>query len=268
MIPEGAMIATGLRNDARDDEGPAQVRDDLYTKAKRVVDVVLCGFMMIPALPMMFLAGLLVRLTSRGPAIYSQIRVGQGGREFVIYKLRTMRNDCERLTGARWADCGRDPRVTPIGNFLRKSHLDELPQLFNVLRGDMTLVGPRPERPEFVVQLEQVIPRYRERLQMRPGVTGLAQILLQPDVDIQSVRTKLMYDLCYMRSAGHLMDIKIITCTALKITGMPRKVSRMIMRVPDQDTIERAHEAAIALSSLPADRSLVERSEIEMQPAF
>src|SRR5439155_12868491 len=119
------------------------------------------------------LSMLLVKLTSRGPALYTQTRLGRNGRPFTIYKLRTMQHRCESLTGARWSTPG-DPRITPVGRFLRKTHLDELPQLWNVLRGDMALVGPRPERPEFVPQLEQAVPHYRDRLLVRPGVSGLA----------------------------------------------------------------------------------------------
>ena len=105
------------------------------------------------------------------------MRLGKNGRPFRLHKIRTMRHDCEKATGPRWAVPG-DPRITPLGRFLRQTHLDELPQLWNVLRGEMSLVGPRPERPEFVPDLEQAIPHYRDRLLVRPGVTGLAQVQL------------------------------------------------------------------------------------------
>src|SRR5262249_35904144 len=136
----------------------------------------------------------LVKLTSRGPAFYKQTRLGRGGSLFTIYKLRTMVDRCESLTGPRWA-LPRDPRVTGLGRFLRKSRLDELPQLLNVVRGEMSLVGPRPERPEFLPELERACPGYRERLAVRPGVTGLAQVQLPADTSVDSVRRKLAYDL-------------------------------------------------------------------------
>ena len=150
------------------------------------------------AAPLILLAMALVKLTSRGPAIYRQVRAGLGGRPFTIYKIRTMAHDCEARTGPVWATAD-DPRVTPLGRFLRRSHLDELPQLWNVLRGEMSLVGPRPERPEFVAQLQRAIPDYRRRLQVPPGVTGLAQVQLPPDTDLAGVRRKLVYDLYYIR---------------------------------------------------------------------
>jgi lipopolysaccharide/colanic/teichoic acid biosynthesis glycosyltransferase len=162
----------------------------------------------------------LVRLTSHGPAFYSQMRLGRGGRPFRIYKLRTMVHDCEKEGGARWSTPG-DPRVTRLGAFLRRSHLDELPQLWNVLKGDMSLVGPRPERPEFVPRLEQAIPGYRLRLAVRPGVTGLAQVQLPPDTDLDSVRRKLTYDLHYIRHRGFWLDVRLILWTALQLCGVP-----------------------------------------------
>src|SRR5206468_10815773 len=136
---------------------------------------------------------LLVRATSRGPAIFKQVRLGRGGRPYALYKIRSMAHDCERLTGPRWATA-KDPRVTPLGRFLRRSHLDELPQLWNVIRGEMSLVGPRPERPEFVARLERQVPGYRERLGILPGITGLAQVQLPPDEDLDHVRRKVACD--------------------------------------------------------------------------
>src|SRR5205814_291249 len=115
----------------------------------------------------------LVRITSRGPAFYTQTRLGLRGRTFTIYKLRSMYEYCENHSGPLWSSKD-DPRVTPLGRFIRRTHIDELPQLWNILRGDMSLIGPRPERPEFLPKLETIVPRYRERLRVRPGVTGLA----------------------------------------------------------------------------------------------
>lgn len=224
---------------------PAGAGTDWYSESKRAIDLILAILLLVPTAPLMLIALLLVKLSSRGPAIYTQTRVGLGGREFVIYKVRTMRYNCEKATGPRWAE-KRDSRVTRVGSFLRRTHLDELPQLFNVLRGDMTLVGPRPERPEFVSKLEQAIPCYRDRLSIRPGVTGLAQVLLPPDVDVQSVRTKLTYDLFYLRHVGFWFDLKIIGCTLLKVVGLPNALKRNLLGVPDHDSIEGSYEDLVS----------------------
>jgi exopolysaccharide biosynthesis polyprenyl glycosylphosphotransferase len=158
--------------------------------------------------PIMLLIAMAVRLTSNGPVIYRQVRVGFNNRPFEIYKFRTMRVDAEK-DGARWA-MRNDPRVTPIGGFLRRTHLDELPQLINVLKGEMSLVGPRPERPIFVSELSEQIEGYPMRLQVKPGITGLAQVCHRYDESLEDVKVKLSYDLRYVRSCGLLMDLKII----------------------------------------------------------
>jgi len=285
MLSEAVMIAEKRRVDAKGDDRRIEERLHGYSWAKRLLDLVVAGVLLVPALPLLLIAMVLVKLTSRGPVIYTQTRVGRGGREFVIYKIRTMRHDCEKLTGPRWADRVRDPRVTRIGNLLRKTHLDELPQLYNVFRGDMTLVGPRPERPGFVAQLEQVVPCYRTRLEIRPGVTGLAQLLLPPDVDLNSVRLKLMYDLFYMQRSGILIDLKIIACTALKVISMPPSVSRRLLSVPCEQVVEAAYLDLVDSESEPPNqiepdevlgvghsismnRPELERSELGIQPAF
>jgi lipopolysaccharide/colanic/teichoic acid biosynthesis glycosyltransferase len=188
------------------------------------------------AIPMAVIA-LLVKLTSPGPAIYSQTRLGRGGHPFRIYKFRTMWHDCERHSGPRWCSHG-DPRVTPLGRFLRWSHLDELPQLWNVLEGDMSLVGPRPERPEFTPTLEGCFPRYRERLQVRPGVTGLAQIQLPPDTDLTSVRRKLAYDLYYVERRTLWLDLRLIASTALIMVFIPYGVAWRLLRIPGPGKVE------------------------------
>ena len=149
---------------------------------------------------------------------------------------------CESLTGARWAVPG-DPRITPVGRFLRRTHLDELPQLWNVLRGDMSLIGPRPERPEFVPQLEHAIPYYRERLTVRPGVTGLAQVQLPPDTDLDSVRVKLAYDLYYARNLGLWLDLRVCFATALKMLGLPFRLLKRLFLFPARESIEAAYGA-------------------------
>lgn len=204
---------------------------------KRTLDFGLGLALFIVAFPVILLSVLIVKLTSRGPAIYRQTRTGLYGERFTIYKLRTMYDDCERLTGPRWST-DNDPRVTPFGRFLRATHLDELPQLWNVIRGDMSLVGPRPERPEFICQLEKIFPRYGERLTVLPGVTGLAQINLPPDTDHESVRRKLVYDLYYVENAGPWFDLRIMACTALFFAGFPFAISTRLFGLRIDEIVE------------------------------
>jgi lipopolysaccharide/colanic/teichoic acid biosynthesis glycosyltransferase len=203
-----------------------------YASIKASQDFVAAVFLIVLTAPLIALSMLLMKLTSRGPAIYSQRRLGQGGRPFTIYKIRTMFHESEAETGPRWSTPD-DPRVTMVGRFLRRSHLDELPQLWNILRGEMSLVGPRPERPEFVTQLEQAIPFYRDRLAVRPGVTGLAQVQLPPDTDLDSVRRKLMCDLYYIERLSFWLDLRILICTAIALLGIPHTVSRKVFHVPE-----------------------------------
>ena len=184
-----------------------------YFDRKMWFDRALAALLLIPALPVIGLVVLLVRLTSRGPGIYRQTRVGRGGRTFTIYKVRSMTANAESRTGAVWAT-HKDPRVTRLGAFLRKTHLDELPQLFNVLKGEMSLVGPRPERPEFVRILSRQVATYMDRLAVAPGVTGLAQLNLPPDSDLNSVRRKVYLDLQYILHANWWFDLRLILCTA------------------------------------------------------
>jgi len=161
-----------------------------------------------------------IRLTSRGPAIYRQKRVGLRGRVFAMFKLRSMHCDAEATSGPVWCSPSGDPRVTPLGYWLRRLHLDELPQLYNVACGEMALVGPRPERPEFVKILGEQIPGYMERLEVLPGITGLAQVNLPPDTDFDSVRRKLVLDQEYIQTANLMLDARIILCTVLRVLGL------------------------------------------------
>ncbi len=208
-----------------------------YPPCKAALERVAALALLVLGGPLILALALLVKLTSRGPAFYTQTRLGRDGTLFTIYKLRTMVNRCESLTGPRWSMPG-DPRVTPLGRFLRASHLDELPQLLNVLRGDMSLIGPRPERPEFLPELERACPRYRERLAVRPGVTGLAQVQLPPDTSIDSVRRKLAYDLYYIRHVGPWLDFLLLVCTALYALGLPFGLGARLLRVPRGEQVE------------------------------
>jgi lipopolysaccharide/colanic/teichoic acid biosynthesis glycosyltransferase len=207
---------------------------------KRVLDLTLAVPLLMLTAPVIFFTLLLVRLTSRGLPLYTQTRSGLGGRTYTMYKIRSMYVDCERLTGARWST-PNDPRVTPFGRFLRATHIDELPQLWNVIRGDMSLVGPRPERPEIIVGLELAIPYYRERLRVRPGVTGLAQVNLPPDTDLAGVERKLACDFYYAERASLGMDIRIMVATALGIFNVPARVSCMLLGLPGCDAVEPAY---------------------------
>jgi lipopolysaccharide/colanic/teichoic acid biosynthesis glycosyltransferase len=191
---------------------PIRVAPSPYFRWKHLPDCVLAILLLLPALPLIGLLAGLVRLTSRGPGIYRQVRVGRHGRTFIIYKIRSMTVNAEAGTGAVWAQ-RNDPRVTLLGGILRRFHLDELPQLFNVLKGEMSLIGPRPERPEFVHLLAEKIPDYTERLAVRPGITGLAQLNLPPDSDLNSVCRKLYLDLQYVRQAGWFLDVRLLLCT-------------------------------------------------------
>ncbi|MCC7087145.1 MAG: sugar transferase [Pirellulales bacterium] len=191
-----------------------------YFAWKPWIERPMAAILLLPAAMVIAALVILVRCTSSGPAIFRQQRVGRNGRIFTMYKIRTMRQDAETLTGAVWAQQG-DPRITTVGRVLRKLHLDEFPQLINVLKGDMSLIGPRPERPEFTQRLGIEVPGYLDRLQVLPGITGLAQINLPPDTDIESVRRKLHLDLRYVSEASLFLDLRMFLCTATRIVGVP-----------------------------------------------
>jgi lipopolysaccharide/colanic/teichoic acid biosynthesis glycosyltransferase len=196
----------------------------------RVLNFILALFAIIALLPVFVLVAVLVKLTSRGPVFYLQERVGLdrrgpgpgphnhrrtrdlGGAPFTIYKFRTMQVDAERQSGAVWAS-QQDPRVTPVGRVLRQYRLDELPQLFNVLRGEMNIVGPRPERPTIFAELRGHIAEYPLRQRAKPGITGLAQINHHYDRSLDDVRTKVSYDLEYIRRQSLREDLRIMLKT-------------------------------------------------------
>ena len=214
-------------------ETEADIVPPRYFAWKGILDRGAAALLLLPGLPMIGALVLLVRLTSRGPGLFRQSRVGKGGRVFTMYKIRTMKDNAETGTGPVWTRAG-DPRVTRLGKILRKLHLDELPQLFNVLRGEMSLIGPRPERPEFVKLLAKEIPGYVNRLAVPPGVTGLAQINLPPDTDLDSVRRKLALDLDYIRNASLLLDFRMFLCTLVRLLGLPCDGVMMILRLRRQ----------------------------------
>ncbi len=226
--------------------GPVQPkRHRWYRAVKNVLDFAAALLLGVIALPVIAVSALIVKITSRGPAFYTQTRLGLNGQLFTIYKIRTMIDKCESLTGPRWSMPG-DPRVTRFGWFLRVTHLDELPQLLNVLRGDMSLIGPRPERPEFLSELEKALPTYRWRLAVRPGVTGLAQVQLPADTDIGSVRRKLTYDLYYIENLSLWMDMRLLFGTVFYAAGLPFQTVGRLLGLPDVQTVQRLMQAVVS----------------------
>jgi lipopolysaccharide/colanic/teichoic acid biosynthesis glycosyltransferase len=210
---------TGTRPTPLPLRSPGSLRRTLF--AKGVFDYAVASVLLVLTAPLMALCAMLVRLTSRGPAFYSQQRVGQFGRVFTIYKLRTMYHQCERHSGPTWSVPG-DPRVTPVGRVLRAVHVDELPQLVNVLRGQMSLIGPRPERPEIAAQLARSIPDYNARSVVLPGITGHAQVYLPPDTSIADVRDKVRLDRYYLGRLSLGFDLVTLLRTGLKVIGLYR----------------------------------------------
>ncbi|MDP7037279.1 MAG: exopolysaccharide biosynthesis polyprenyl glycosylphosphotransferase [Candidatus Marinimicrobia bacterium] len=182
------------------------------TGIKRFLDLIFSVLFFVIGLPFYIIFGLLIKLDSNGPVLFKQIRTGLQNNVFLLYKFRSMCFLAEAKTGPVWT-AQNDPRITKVGQFLRRFRLDELPQLLNVLKGDMSLVGPRPERPFFVKKLNQEYPFYMRRLKVRPGITGLAQIKHPYDEHLEDVREKLRYDLYYIENMGLWLDLKIMIRT-------------------------------------------------------
>lgn len=187
------------------------VHDRVGLRIKRVLDILFSALTLIVAAPLLLLVGLLIRLDSKGTALYVQERTGLQGRIFRLYKFRTMCRNAEE-EGARWA-AEKDPRVTRIGRLLRATRLDELPQLWNILKGEMSLIGPRPERPQFVARLEEEIPYYDLRHLVPPGATGWAQVMYPYGASVEDARKKLEYDLYYIKNHSVQLDLAILLKT-------------------------------------------------------
>ena len=227
-------------------------------KVKRLFDVVTSTLGLILGLPLLLLAMLLVKLTSRGPILFHQTRSGRFGKPFSMIKLRTMCMDAEKA-GAQWAQGGangsRDPRVTRIGSILRRYRIDEIPQLWNVLRGEMSFVGPRPERPEMITEIARQVPYYEERMMVQPGITGWAQVNYPYGASILDSRRKLEYDLYYLKHMAFFLDTFILLDTVRTVLfGGAKSRERRLQSV----TMEKIE----ALRTSEADPA-----ELELGPA-
>jgi len=217
IVPDFFQILVGLAKSRELYGVPLlEVFPDLLGPAsrviKRLIDLVVALVVLTLGAPLMVLIAMVIKIDSRGPVLYRQKRVGYRGKEFTLVKFRSMRVDAEKSTGAVWAS-EDDPRVTKVGKFLRSSRLDELPQAWNVLMGSMSLVGPRPERKIFVDEFARQIPFYTRRLNVKPGITGWAQVRRGYDASIDDVKDKLQYDLFYLENMSIGLDIKILLNT-------------------------------------------------------
>jgi lipopolysaccharide/colanic/teichoic acid biosynthesis glycosyltransferase len=246
--PEG-MKPSGSRDPESPSQGngaersiPAAWSDGIatnswYLRLRTILEWAGAGLLLVLTAPVVLAAALVIKLTSPGPVFYCQTRMGRHGRPFKLYKIRTMIDHCEANSGPCWSLPG-DIRITRVGQLLRQTHVDELPQLLNVLRGQMRLIGPRPERPEFLPMLEQALPNYRWRLLVRPGLTGLAQVQLPADTDVESVRRKLDLDLYYLHHCGPWLDLQILTATVCCLLRIPTSWWRKIIRLPGSEVVE------------------------------
>jgi exopolysaccharide biosynthesis polyprenyl glycosylphosphotransferase len=187
-------------------------------RVKRAIDILFGAFLGMISFPVCVLAAIAIKLEDHGPVFYSQERIGLYGKPFTVYKFRTMRTDAEKF-GAQWATKD-DPRITKVGKFLRKTRIDELPQILCVLKGDMSMVGPRPERAVFISKLREEIPFYISRLKMKPGLTGWAQVCHHYDTSTEDVKIKLQYDMYYFENMSLLLDFQILVRTVyVVLTG-------------------------------------------------
>jgi exopolysaccharide biosynthesis polyprenyl glycosylphosphotransferase len=192
-------------------QGFENIFEGSYVRTRRIFDVIVSILGMLIASPIILITAIMIKLDSEGSILFTQTRTGQYGESFTIYKFRSMKIDAE-ANGAKWAE-KNDPRITKVGNFIRKTRIDEIPQLWNVLIGDMSFIGPRPERPEFDGQLEKKIPYYRLRYLVKPGLTGWAQVNYNYAASIEDTKEKIMYDLYYIKNYSFLLDMRIILRT-------------------------------------------------------
>jgi lipopolysaccharide/colanic/teichoic acid biosynthesis glycosyltransferase len=245
-----------------DQSPPPQTRRSWYIPIKAALEWIAALVLLVVVSPLLCILAALVKLTSAGPALYTQTRLGLRGRMYRICKLRTMRHDAEAHSGPVWA-AKDDVRVTSLGRFLRASHLDELPQLWNVLRGDMALIGPRPERPEIAARVATRVHGFYHRLRVRPGITGLAQMLLPADDpgdnNYRGVRHKLAHDLLYVRELSPMLDLRILAGTWCYFIG--GRIGRLRRKI--------LHPHSIPLDIEPqiVSAALAEESEVNVNAA-
>lgn len=226
MVRHSATAAASMVDPvagSRANERPACAVSPYLTK-RRIGTRLLGLLLLAAAAPILAFLALAIRLTSPGPVLFRQIRVGKDGRLFTMLKLRSMIDGAERLQPATWTRTA-DPRITALGRYLRLWHLDELPQLVNVVRGEMALVGPRPERPEIAAELSRLVDGYEQRHRVLPGIVGLAQINLPPDCSLDCVRRKLRLDLEYLRTAGPGLDLRMIAWSCARLAGVPFEIA-------------------------------------------
>ncbi|WP_164101192.1 sugar transferase [Candidatus Laterigemmans baculatus] len=226
-----------------------------YWRWKYGFERLLSCLLFIPAAPVILLLCACVKLTSKGPALYRQVRLGLNGQPYEIFKIRTMSIDAEADGVARWC-VKNDPRITPLGRIFRKLHLDEFPQLINVVRGEMALIGPRPERPQICAKLATDIENYYDRLRVKPGISGLAQINLPPDETLEDARRKQVLDLLYIEQANLWLDSRMLFATALRVVGIR---GGRVMRL--MGLCRRSHLTRLPLST-PLSAANAERGEL------
>lgn len=205
-----ALISTGIFG------GLIRFAQKRFNDFKRLFDIIIGCLGLVVAIPIIGFTAIVIKIVSPGSIFFTQKRIGRNGEIFAIWKLRTMKVDAEKYTGAVWAE-ENDPRLIRFGKYIRKMHIDELPQLFNVLKGDMSIIGPRPERPEIVGDLKEVVPEYEKRLKVKPGITGLAQIWHKYDETIEDVKKKIKYDLLYIRKMCLMVDLRILAQTLIVV---------------------------------------------------
>jgi exopolysaccharide biosynthesis polyprenyl glycosylphosphotransferase len=215
QAPSGPLSLHGARSESAAVALPHAGSVSLYA-AKRIMDLIIASAVLVLTVPLSLVVALLVKLEDGGPVIFSQQRVGHRGMPFTLHKFRSMRVDAEAETGPTWAR-EDDPRVTRVGRWIRALRIDEIPQMWNVLRGEMSFVGPRPERPEFVGSLRAAIPFYDERHAVRPGITGWAQLHLPYAATVDDARRKLDYDLYYLKHLSIGLDLAIMVRTTAMI---------------------------------------------------
>jgi len=197
-----------------------QLMPEWEKKAKRLLDILVSFLILFISAPATIFTAIAIKFDSKGPILFKQERAGKNGKVFDVYKFRSMMHDAEKFSGPVWSTKG-DPRITRVGRFIRKVRIDEIPQMINVLKGEMSLVGPRPERPYFVEKLTEEIPLYKRRLKVRPGVTGWAQVKHKYDESVEDVKTKLNFDLFYIENMSLRMDLKILFRTVFVVLFGP-----------------------------------------------